>query len=450
MKKRLFIAILALVCCFSVVISGCSFGTVTVSNSYLTMTEEQFDQYLASLDGSEAEKLQVAINRSLLSGVSILSSFSYKTSNKGTTEYHLIASGSGVIVDLDKENGDAYVITNCHVVYADGSVNTFADSVYLYLCGQDTQGINYNIYYEIVGSGFNAYKDYSVGDDDAYRIEAAIVGASVTYDIALLKVTGSEVLKNSHAIAASFEESDDVYYGQQVYAIGNPEGEGMAATSGVVSKESCLIQLSLKDNPTSDSDYNEYRVIRTDAAINGGNSGGGMYNTSAKLVGIINSKSVSEDIDNMGYALPGGNVKRLWQLMRDNYEDGNRFTAANSGVKRAYLWHAQKLSGGLTYYDLGYTVSYTYAYIGDDGLVRTVEELSASTTNYGLKIGDVIKNITILDASGKVVENRAVTRSYHLDDTLLSYREGYSVKLTVQRDGSELTLPVSVVYQSEA
>lgn len=460
MKKRLFIAVLAVVCCFSIVLGGCfSFGSVTVNNTYQTMSEEQFDEYLASFDGTESERLQVAVNRSLLSGVSILSSFSVKTSYRvqsfgglnstETVTYHQIASGSGVIVDLDKEKGDAYVITNCHVVYSDESANTFADSVYLYLCGQDIQGVNYNIYYDIVGSGLYTYKDYSIGDDEAYRIEAQIVAASVAYDIALLKVSGSEVLKNSNAIAASFAESDDVYYGQRVYAIGNPEGEGMAATAGIVSKESCLIMLSLKENPASDSDYNEYRVIRTDAAINGGNSGGGMYNADAKLVGIINSKSVSEDIDNMGYALPGSNVKRLWQLMRDAYEGGKSFSASVSGVDRVYLYYQEGSSGGVAYRDLGYKVSYTYAYADPSGMIQTVEELTANTTGYGLKVGDVIKRISITDPQGNSIEDRAVTRSYHLDDALLSYRQGYSVTLTVQRDGVEQAVAVSVVSRHE-
>ncbi len=445
--KRILILLLTVICLSSLVIGGCfSDGKVTVDNSYITMTDEQWAEYLEKLECSSATQLQASVNKSLTSGVSIITSFkySYKVQNNGwgwgpgggsgtTYYYNSLYSGSGVIVDIDKYNGDAYVITNCHVVYSDTSVNTFADYVYLYLYGQDTEGVNYTIAYSDVSISYGL-QDYYVCNDENYRIEAEIVGASVTYDIALLKITGSDILKNSNATAASFSDADDVYIGQQVYAIGNPEGEGMAATTGIVSKDSCIISLSLKDTPTSFSDYNDYRVIRTDAAINGGNSGGGLYGADGLLLGIINSKSVSEEIDNMGYALPGSNVKRLWKLMRDTYESGTTSSVSSSGVTRAFL-------------PVSYEVVYSASCL-NMGIAEIVENIAVSSDYGDLKEGDIIKHIKIVDTAGEVVEDKDVTRSYHIDDTLLSVREGYSVTLTVKRGDSEVEIPVSCTFSN--
>lgn len=442
--KRIMIAVMAAVFLTAVFLGGCSSGKVNVNNTYVTMSEEQWAEYIDNLEESSSARLQAAINRSLLSGVTILSGFKYNYSHSGglfgsiNSTYTLFYTGAGVIVDIDRDSGDAYVVTNCHVVYSDTSANIFADEVYLYLYGQDIQGVNYNLYVQRLSGG---YETYSVDDDGDYRIEAEVVGASLTYDIALLKVTGSEVLKNSDARAAQFCESDDVYVGQQVYAVGNPEGEGMAATSGVVSKDSGYISMSLSDSSTPlASSYIEYRVIRTDAAINGGNSGGGMYNSSGELVGIINSKSVSEEIDNMGYALPGSNVKRLWKLMRDTYEGGGyAFSKSTSGVTRAYL-------------PAEYSALYTQAYLNSEGFAEITEIVSVTkvTGNSGLKTGDILTHIKISDADGNTVEDRQITRTYHIDDILLSARSGYKVTLTVLRGEGEVTVDVNCNFKKAA
>ncbi|MBD5632051.1 MAG: trypsin-like serine protease [Clostridia bacterium] len=430
---------------------------VTVNNSYLNMTDDQWREYMEKLteNGDTAQKQQAAISRSLLCGVSILTRFEYKTTGYvkqtslgwgssglkrvGTQAYHRIYCGAGVIVQLDKTTGDAYIVTNCHVVYDDTSSSVTAEEVYLYLYGQDTEGENYEIgakyctyggktVFDSSGEALVDYDIKGITDDtkntgyEKYCISAEVIGASVTYDIALLKVSGSDALRSGTAMVAEFAESDDVYAGQPVYAVGNPEGDGMSVTSGVISRESELIELNLSDK--DEDAYLDYRVIRTDAAINGGNSGGGMYNSDGELVGIINSKSVSEEIDNMGYALPGSNVKRLWLLMKDAYESGSSyFSASNPYIKRAVFPAEYKVASSSARLENGYTV--------------ITQTLVVDKAAGGFQVGDVLKNIKITDASGTVKEDRAITRSYHVEDTLLSARDGYSVVFTVQRGGED-------------
>ncbi len=423
-------------------------------NENLTL-DEFLKQYLSydSQTLEQAAALQASINRSLLSGVSVLSRFTYNDTLAyaeggvlsfgggtaiGKPDYHLFALGAGVIVDLDKETGDAYVVTNCHVIYDDSSKETFSKEVYLFLYGQDTEGVNFDIdgyctyngkrvYYKADDGNEYYLPDQQLLNDEGYSIPATVIGASVTYDIALLKVSASDVLKNSPAAAASFANAEDVFMGQQVYAVGNPRGYGMSATAGIISKDSEEIVINMSE-VDEDSVYN-YRVIRTDAAINGGNSGGGLYNASGELIGIVNSKSVSDDIDNMGYALPASNVKRLWLLMRDAYLGGNN----KSGVNRAFPVADYEIAGTSSYYNK------------TTGLVEIEEKVKVIRGGGNLQNGDIIKNVKILNGES-VVEDLQVTRMYHFEDALLSVRNGYNVTVTVSRGGNDVEVDMGYSF----
>jgi serine protease Do len=92
-----------------------------------------------------------------------------------------------------------------------------------------------------------------------------------------------------------------------VIAIGNAEGEGFSATKGVVSVNS--EQLTL-DGPDQRTDIT-VRVIRIDAAINKGNSGGGLFDEQGRLIGIVNAKKTGDKVDNIAYAIPINLAKAL-------------------------------------------------------------------------------------------------------------------------------------------
>ena len=406
------------------------------------MTVEEFLQKYLSYTKEELEEEfapQRNANRSLLSAVSILTRYHCSTKYRGSTvEYYAVYSGSGVIVDIDKEKGDAYVITNCHVVYLDTAINPICQDVRLYLYGQDTRGVNYDISSTVIKApsalSDGIYDTEIYGDED-YCINAKVVAASIANDIALLKVTGSEVLKNSSAIAAEFEESDDVYVKEDVYAIGNPEGDGMNVTSGTITKESQIIQLNMSDEYANSEDYYlDYRVIGTDTAINGGNSGGGLFSSkTGKILGIVNSKKAADYIDNMGFALPGNIVKRLWKLMRDNFEGKGGSYATDTGVN-CVVFPATCAAKG------------TGAYWDNEKNVAVIEEKVTVTSNRTLsagnefRINDVITHIKISGSDGTVYEDRDVTRVYHVHDTLISARAGDTIEITVLRGGEKVVV----------
>ena len=356
---------------------------------------------------------QIAEN--MMSVVGVYCGFSQTTGRypSKNTEYST-SMGSGVIVDLNKEAGNAIVITNYHVIYNGDSdaENGICDNIYLYLYG-----------------AVNRF-DPQNGDVQGNGMQARFIGGAMDYDVALLVVEGNEYLQNSAATEAKIGNSDELKEGEKVFAIGNPEGAGISVNSGVVSVKSEYISIGALDNRDDDKDgYVDevsYRVIRTDAAINGGNSGGALFNARGELVGITNAKNVGEEMDNMGYALPIGQVVAVCDNIQDN--DGV--------VKRAMLGVMVSVEDGV-------------ATIEGDGLTLTEKVTVAERAHMGsaaykkLIEGDVFEWIQVVKADGTTGERVTIDRQYKLNDALLTVRKGDKVKMGISRDGSEMEVEIA-------
>ncbi len=350
----------------------------------------------------------VQISENVNSVVSVYCSFPVKNGYEAT-------GGSGVIVDLNKEGGNAYIITNYHVVYGDASVG-ISDNIWVYLYGALND-------FDPVPSG-------DVNADAAKNgMRAQYVGGAMDYDIAILKVEGKEQLKNSNATAAKFGNSDELHLGEETYVVGNPAGLGIAVTNGVLSVDSEYIEISALDkrdeNRDGVVDLVSYRVMRTSAAINSGNSGGGMFNTAGELIGIVNAKSVSSQTDNMGYALPVSQVKAVYENI-----------LANEGkVMQAQLGIYVRIKS-------------SKAVLDGDGNVSIVEEFQVDEeAGYGkAAFGKLKKDAIFQSAQIEGGESITFTRQYQLTDFLLKVRLGDTVTFTM-RNG-EQTETVTVQFNN--
>ncbi len=331
-----------------------------------------------------------------------------------STQYYYSA-GSGVVIDLDKEQGDALVVTNYHVIYDSASTakDGVSESIYLYPYGA----------YNAFSLKTDGYSD-TLGDG----IKATYVGGAMDYDIAILRIEDSEYIRENVISEAKFVSSEDVRVGEEVYAIGNPDAAGISITEGIISVESEYITMTSTDGSNRTVDY---RVMRTDAAINSGNSGGALFNAEGGLIGIVNAKNVSSGVDNMGYALPSVQVQNLC----DNILAHN--TLYGDGAARvATLGAVLATTGSKAYFD--------------DGVLRIREEfavvkfsaLGGAATQL-LKVGDIFKTIKIND--GEVF---TFTRRYQLLDQLLTVRKGDKVTLGIARDGTDMTVTVSFTEDS--
>jgi serine protease Do len=337
-------------------------------------------------DGTD---LAAAANFGLRSIVSVYCTFSGILGNSGGS------AGSGVIYKLD-ENGNAFVITNYHVVAKNGTSNVISNKINLYLFGMEAT---------------------------EYGIPATYVGGSMNYDIAVLRVENSAVLKEAIAAgsvaAATLANSDKIAAGQSTIAIGNPEASGISVTTGIVSVDSEYIDMTGSDDVTPVS----FRVIRTDTAVNSGNSGGGLFNGKGELIGIVNAKISSTDVENIGYAIPS-NVARA---------------IADNIIDFCYGKDCKTVMRGL----LGITVTtnaLSTKYNTETGVLERYEEIIVHEVNKGglgetiLKAGDILKTITLGE---RKVE---ITRQYHLIDAMLDVRVGDTVYMEILRNGEEITV----------
>ena len=372
----------------------------------LGLYEDTLDGYQQFL--SDYLTIEVEDTSETASAVKVMKSAVSVYTVFGTEPY----TGAGVIYSMDTSaDGYTYIITNYHVTNMGeviGHIPTGnelrADEIYIYLYGSET---------------YAQYKDdtYSFG---ASAIECEYVGGARNYDLAILRAKTSDILAvNENACAVTL--ADGYTLSETVMAIGNPEGVGISLSKGTVSMTYNEIQMEIiegKDDVT-------LRVLTTDTAINGGNSGGGLFNMQGELVGIINSslESTADCIEGMANALPVDNVVKVADNIIEYYESTG---SVSEGVRKLYL-------------GINYIAENSKAEYDEQGVTLTddlvVTYVMSNTTAYGkLRIGDVITGI-VIERNG-VKTTTMFNMTYELSDMLLTVREGDAVYLKVLRGDS--------------
>lgn len=366
---------------------------------------------------TNGDSVQTAANIGVKSVVSIFSNFS-RTVIKGTLydrqeqQEQYTSGGAGVFYQVEAD-GSAFIITNFHVVYDANSnaTNHISDDIDVLLYGMETL--------------------YGSKDAIDYSIPATYVGGSATYDIAVLRVEKNELLKNAIAkgvvTSADFANTNDLVVGQTAIAIGNPEGAGVSVSSGIVSVDSEYIKMDSIDGST---DSISLRVIRTDTAINSGNSGGGLFNAEGKLIGIVNAKVASTSIENIGYAIQGNVAKAITQNIIDYCYGKNCKTALRT-----------MLGIEIVINTLDTEVDKTTGNIVKKETSRIVNVTAGSPAQGKLQAGDQLVSVTV-DGTETVI-----TRQYMLIDAMLYSRLGSTVTIKYIRDGQQGEISFTVTEQ---
>ncbi len=461
MRKRILIGLLSLTCAFAALgLAGCRSDTtayeLAVKNGFVG-TEEEWLRSLHGDDGKDGEDLDAqalyeaakvngftgtfldfckelnisipqyndteTIAENMLSCVSVYCGYSVtQTVTTGgylgiggstTTQVQYgYSAGSGVIVELNENAGSAYILTNYHVVYNIES---------------DQKGILEDIY--IYPYGAYTYFDPNPNGEKGDGIKATFVGGAMDYDIAILKVEGS--LNAENVREAKIGASEKVTVGEETYVIGNPAMKGISVTNGILSVDSEYITISALDNRDLDLDGKvdgvSYRVMRTSAAINSGNSGGGIFNTAGELIGIVNAKSSSTTVDNMGYALPISEVAAVCENIRD-FGDG-KVHQAMLGILVSTTTSSAEIVEGKTQ-------------IKEEFCVRQEAKLGGASHGK-LHEGDIFLSATL---KGKTT---VFTRRYQLTDVLLGVRKGDTVVFKV-RNSSGREEDISITFDRDS
>ena len=119
--------------------------------------------------------------------------------------------------------------------------------------------------------------------------EGTVTGSDSESDIALIKIDAADL---KHPVIGN---SDALVVGQEVVAIGNPLGElGGSVTNGIISALDREVKIGGET----------MNLLQTNAAVNPGNSGGGLFNLKGELIGVVNAKSSGTGIEGLGFAIP--------------------------------------------------------------------------------------------------------------------------------------------------
>ena len=272
-------------------------------------------------------------------------------------ERNIQAVGSGFIVDPD-----GYVVTNYHVISRADEITVITNS----------------------------------GDRHAARL----VGHDEKTDLALLKIDTDAPLPY-----VEFGDSDDVRVGDWVIAIGNPFGLGGTATTGIVSARGRDIQ----SGPLDD-------FLQIDAPINRGNSGGPLFDTSGRVIGV-NTAIFSPNGGNVGiaFAIPASMAGTVVEKLQ-----------TQGYVDRGWL--------GVQIQELTDDLAASFGLSSREGaLVASVVEDSPAERG-GLKPGDVILNY----------DGQAVERMRDLPRLVADTPAQRDVSVKVWRNGESRTLGVNI------
>jgi S1-C subfamily serine protease len=280
--------------------------------------------------------------------------------------------GSGFLID-DK----GHVITNAHVV--DGATKT------------------------------------TVTFEDGTEASGTILGVDKSTDVAVVKV--AKVPTGVRPVPLG--NSGNLTVGQNVVAIGNPYGYSGTATTGIVS--------ALKRAIQSPSGFTIQNAIQTDAAINQGNSGGPLFDSDGRVIGI-NSQIASENGGNVGigFAVPIDTVRPIV----DSIINGGKAQHAWIGIQGRDLTPglAQKL--GLT---------------GKRGVVIASLDDRGPANDAGLKAAE--KADAAVPTGGDLivaVNGTPVTDMADVAEAVASRKVGDTITVTVLRDGKSQTVTLTL------
>ena len=240
----------------------------------------------------------------------------------------------------------------------------------------------------------------TLNDDTAY--DATIVGTDDKNDIAIIKIDATGLTP------AIVGDSTTLTVGSEVIAIGNPLGELRGtATAGIISAT----------NRTIEVEGQAMTLIQTDAAISPGNSGGGLFDATGKLIGIVNAKVSDSRAEGLGFAIPVNSVlDEISDLLNYGYVTGRPYL----GVSTQDV--TLRSRSGMWYYSDG------------TRCVMVEKVVSGSAAEQaGIQSGDLILKLG----------DKTITSGDELSSAIGAYKPGDKVTLTIQRDGKESTVEVT-------
>lgn len=269
-------------------------------------------------------------------------------------QYVQQGAGSGVIISQD-----GYILTNNHVI-----------------------------------NGANSVK---VRLRDGTEYDATIIGSDSDNDIALLKVNATGLSP------ATFGDSNSLAVGDYVVAIGNPLGElGGTVTDGIIS--ALARKVTIEDT--------QMTLLQTNAQVNPGNSGGGLFNANGELVGIVNAKQSATEVEGIAFAIPINNVLDILSDLKE------------------YGYVTGKVDLGIDFTDITSDETAFYYGVNQTGCYVLSVDSGSNAEKAGVTRGDLVTKVNDTDVSS----------SSDITTALEKAEVGDTVTFTVSRRGTSKTI----------
>jgi serine protease Do len=248
---------------------------------------------------------------------------------------------------------------------------------------------------------------------DGRNFEAKIIGSDLASDICLLKIEGDNL---PHI---QLGNSDDIIIGEWVIALGNPFGlfalnDKPTVTVGVISATGMNLE------PINGRYY--LNMLQTDAAINGGNSGGPLVNSIGHVIGmntLIFTAGGSAGSIGLGFAIPINKVKNIVSELKQkgkierDFEIGMRIQSIDEGISR--------------YYNLQNT----------KGVIVTKVYRDSPAEKGGIEVGDIIYEVE----GYKINNENSIFSVFH------EFRTNQVINLKIIRDKEEITRQMKLEKQ---
>ena len=214
--------------------------------------------------------------------------FGTEESNSDTDNQQIASEGSGVI--YRKNENDAYIVTNTHVI--------------------------------------NGASKVDIRLADGTKVPGEIIGSDTFSDIAVVKISSEKV-----TTVAEFGDSSQLNVGETAIAIGSPLGSEYAntVTQGIISSLDRTVSLKSEDGQAIST-----KAIQTDTAINPGNSGGPLVNIQGQVIGITSSKIASNggtSVEGLGFAIPSNDAQNIIKQL----ESDGKVTRPALGIQMVNL-----------------------------------------------------------------------------------------------------------------
>ena len=245
--------------------------------------------------------------------------------------------------------------------------------------------------------------------EDKSEHQAKVIGSDEETDLAVVKIEAGHELPT-----AKMGNSDSVKVGDWVLAIGSPFTLDHTVTHGIISAKG-------RDTLPGGGNRPFQSFLQTDAAINPGNSGGPLVNMAGEVIGI-NTAIISDTRQSagLGFALPANSAVKVYNQLVQN----GKVTRGGIGIsykveQNSALCRAMGLKS-------------------DCGVIVDSVTPGLPAAKAGIREGDVITEI-----DGTPISNTTV-----LLDSIASTPVGKTIRIKINREGREMTIPVTVADRS--